>query len=232
MPDTRLTWKEARDRIHQMILSGRYRPGDKLPRDADFAEELNCARSTIQRAMQDLSDNGLVERRRRGGTRVRTDPVTRTTLDIPITRHEVERKGSTYGYQLIHRETAVPPRRIQAVFGTNISESALRVQALHLADAHPYILEDRWISLKTVPEILKVDLEKTSANEWLVLNRPYNHLNIRFYAERTDATRARLLATEWNAALLIIERTTWIAGAPITTVKASTMPGYQLISRS
>ena len=88
----RLSWKYVRDEIHHEILSGRYGPGDRLPRDADIANQLNCARSTVQRAMQDLSDIGLVERRRKGGTRVHPEPVTRATLDIPITRHEVEKK--------------------------------------------------------------------------------------------------------------------------------------------
>ena len=69
MKTNRLSWKNVRDEIHEAILSGRYGPGDRLPRDADIAEDLNCARSTVQRAMQDLSDSGLVERRRKGGTK-------------------------------------------------------------------------------------------------------------------------------------------------------------------
>ncbi|MEM8871665.1 MAG: winged helix-turn-helix domain-containing protein, partial [Pseudomonadota bacterium] len=75
----RLSWRDVRTEIHESILNGRYGPGDRLPRDADIAEELRCARSTVQRAMQDLSDSGLIERRRKGGTRVRTHPVTRAT---------------------------------------------------------------------------------------------------------------------------------------------------------
>ncbi|WP_193555903.1 GntR family transcriptional regulator [Marimonas lutisalis] len=232
MPDTRRSWKEVRDRIHQKILSGQVRPGDKLPRDADIAAEMNCARTTVQRAMQDLADSGLVERRRKGGTHVRRDPVTRATLDIPITRNEVEQKGNTYGYQLIGRETLAPPHSVQAAFGQNLPGPMLHVQALHLADARPYILEDRWICLQTAPEILDVDLSETSANEWLVMNKPYDDLTLRFYAEKADEKRATLLGTDPGDALLVIERTTWISGAPITTVKSSTEPGYQLISRS
>lgn len=232
MSEPRRSWKEVRDQIHQTILAGRFKPGDKLPRDTDFAEELNCARSTVQRAMQDLSDNGLVERRRKGGTRVRPDPVTRATLDIPLTRNEVERRGSIYGYQLISQEISIPPHSVQALFGLGKSKKMLRIQAVHLADARPFIYEDRWISLETVPEILGIDLESTSANEWLVLNKPYDSLNVRFYAEKADAQRAEVLSTHLDEALLIIERTTWISGAPITTVKASTIPGYQLISQS
>ena len=36
----RLSWKYVRDEIHHEILSGRYGPGDRLPRDADIADQL------------------------------------------------------------------------------------------------------------------------------------------------------------------------------------------------
>jgi GntR family histidine utilization transcriptional repressor len=228
--DARLSWKDVRNQIHDAILSGRYAPGDRLPRDADIAEDLNCARSTVQRAMQDLSDSGLVERRRRGGTRVRPDPVTRATLDIPITRIEVEQKGGRYGYQLIRRSEGEPPRPVLAAFGLTRPQPMLRVEALHLSDGRPYMLEDRWISLETAPEILDVDLSRDSANEWLVLNKPYSRGDLRFYAQTADARTADLLATEPGAALFVIDRTTWIEDAPITTVKAVTAPGYQLLT--
>jgi GntR family histidine utilization transcriptional repressor len=228
----RLSWKDVRDEIHEAILSGRYGPGDRLPRDADIAQDLNCARSTVQRAMQDLSDSGLVERRRKGGTRVRSEPVTRATLDIPITRREVEQKGGRYGHQLIRRSTTDSPRSVMATFELTEPHPMLRVEALHLSDGRPYILEDRWISLETVPEVSGVDLTTQSANEWLVLNRPYNRCDLRFYAISANSRVADLLQIETGAALFVVERTTWIDKAPITTVQAITTPGYQLLTRS
>ena len=99
----RLSWTDVRDEIRARIQNRTYVAGDKLPRDEDIALELGCARTTVHRAMQDLSQIGLVERKRKGGTQVRTDPVTRATFDIPITRCEVEQRGSKYGYQLISR---------------------------------------------------------------------------------------------------------------------------------
>ncbi|WP_103765002.1 GntR family transcriptional regulator [Roseovarius confluentis] len=228
--DSRLSWKDVRDRIHEQILTGRYGPGDRLPRDADIAEDLSCARSTVQRAMQDLSDSGLVERRRKGGTRVRAEPVTRATLDIPITRREVEQRGARYDYQLISRRTAPAPRGVLAAFGLSRSRPMLRVEALHLSDGRPYIFEDRWICPETSPEVRDLDFTGQSANEWLVLNKPYTRLDLRFYAISANPRQADLLDTEPGAALLVIERTTWVDEAPITTVKAITTPGYQLLT--
>lgn len=227
----RHSWREVRDRIHARILDRTWKPGDKLPRDEDIAEEFGCARSTVHRAMRDLSESGIVERRRRGGTTVRSDPVTRATLDIPITRLEVEARGGRYGYQMLRREIAEAPPAVAANFGLTAPHRMLRVEALHLADGRPYIREDRWIDLETVPEIAEVDLTRQSANEWLVRNRPYNRFQVRLYAHNASAADAAEMGLAEGAALLIIERTTWNGADPITTVRATTHPGYQLVSR-
>lgn len=226
----RLSWKEVRDQIKAGILDRTYSPGDKLPRDADIADQLGCARSTVQRAMRDLSDAGLVERKRKGGTHVRMDPVTRATVDIPITRREVEKRGSIYGYHLIDQGTVETPREIIGKFEQSEPTEMLRVRALHLADHKPHIYEDRWICTDTVPEIVPVDLSHESANEWLVRNKPYTRCDLRFYAISADAQIAEILNVQENSALLVIERTTWIGTAPITLVKAYTAPGYELLT--
>ncbi len=228
----RLSWKVVRDQIRDQILDRTYGPGDKLPRDADIAALYGCARSTVQRAMQDLSDSGLVERKRKGGTHVRADPVTRATLDIPITRLEVEERGRIYGYQLIDKRMMELPRDVAAKFGPPVPDRMLRVQALHLADHRPYIFEDRWVCTQTVPEILEVDLTARSANEWLVRNKPYTRCDLRFFAISADAETARMLDITTGSALLVIERTTWIGPDPITSVRSITSPGYQLLTHS
>lgn len=227
----RLSWKNVRDAIHERILDSTYGPGDKLPKDEHLAEELGCARTTVQRAMRDLSDSGIVERRRKGGTHVRADPVTRATLDIPITRREVEQKGAAYGYQLVKQASEEIPLPIAAKFELSTPTTMLHIEALHLADQRPYIYEDRWVSEHTVPEIAGVDLTIESANEWLMRNRPYSRCDLRFFAIKANEYHAQLLGTSPNEALFVIERTTWIGKDPITTVKAVTTPGYQLLTQ-
>lgn len=229
---TRHSWTEIRDRILARIHDSSYLPGDKLPRDEEFADEFGCARSTVHRAMRELADTGIVERRRKGGTTVRRDPVTRATLDIPITRLEVEQKGAAYRYQLIRQSVQPSAPGIMANFGLHQPRDMLRVEALHLADNRPYIFEDRWICLETVPEIRDVDLGRESANEWLVRQRPYSRCDLRLYARKGTERDAAVLGSAVGDALFVMERTTWIGDEPITSLRAVTRPGYQLYTRS
>lgn len=230
--EMRLTWTEVRDEIRTRILNRTYAPGDRLPRDEDIAAELGCARTTVHRAMQALSLAGLVERKRKGGTHVLTDPVSRATFEIPITRREVELRGAKYNYQLIGRDLAQSPISVMARFGLQRPVQMLHVVALHLADNRPYILEDRWIDVQSTPQILEVDLTKESANEWLVRHKPYSRIEVRFSAMNADGETAQLLSAPVGSALFVIERTTWIGQAPITAVQAVAAPGYQLAARN
>lgn len=227
----RTSWKEIRKAIHGRLLNADYLPGDRLPRDEDWARELGCSRATVQRAMRDLAVSGAVERRRKGGTFVSVNPVTRATLDIPITRLEVEEKGALYGYQLVDRKMVLPPANVAARLGLSRARRLLRIEALHFADHRPYLFEDRWVCPQTVPDIADVDLETESANEWLVRNKPFSRADLRFYAIAADDRLGGLLDAEPGAALFVIERTTWIGDAPITTVTAVTAPGYQLLTQ-
>lgn len=229
---SRLSWTDVRDTIRARILDRTYAPGDKLPRDEDIAAELGCARVTVHRAMQDLSQGGLVERKRKGGTQVRANPVTRATFEIPITRLEVEARGCIYGYRLISREIAAAPPSICARFGLQRPSPMLQVKALHLADDKPYILEDRWVDTTSNPDVMAVDLDRQSANEWLVRNKPYSRVDVRFHAVNAEGDVARHLATTPGRALLVIERTTWHGANPITTVQSVAAPGYQVSAQT
>ena len=230
--EMRLSWTEVRDEIRTRILNRTYAPGDRLPRDEDIAAELGCARTTVHRAMQALSLAGLVERKRKGGTHVLTDPVSRATFEIPITRREVELRGAKYNYQLISRDLARSPISVMARFGIQRPAQMLHVVALHLADNRPYILENRWIDVQSTPQILDIDLTKESANEWLVRHKPYSRIEVRFSAMNADGETAQHLSAPVGSALFVIERTTWIGQAPITAVQAVAAPGYQLAARN
>ena len=178
--------------------------------------------------MRSLADSGIIERRRKGGTIVRRNPITRAILDIPVTRLEIEQSGSIYGYHMIECRRLLSPVAISAVMELAEREEMLNVKALHLSDGRPYLFEDRWISLETVPEISGVDLKRQSANEWLVYNRPFSRCSVQIFAHQASKEDAAQMLVEKGSALLVLERTTWINDAPITHVQSITAPGYRL----
>ncbi|MBN2501046.1 MAG: GntR family transcriptional regulator [Anaerolineales bacterium] len=56
--------------IRQLIASGEYAAGDKLPSMRDMAQRWDCTAGTVRRAYAQLTREGLVSAHRGGGTRV------------------------------------------------------------------------------------------------------------------------------------------------------------------
>jgi GntR family transcriptional repressor for pyruvate dehydrogenase complex len=59
---------EAIDKIKEMITSGRLRPGEKLPREADLAAELGLSRNSLREAVKALSLINVLDVRQGHGT--------------------------------------------------------------------------------------------------------------------------------------------------------------------
>src|SRR5204863_3738765 len=59
---------EAIDKIKEMIISGRVRPGSKLPREADLAAELGLSRNSLREAVKALSLINVLDVRQGDGT--------------------------------------------------------------------------------------------------------------------------------------------------------------------
>jgi DNA-binding FadR family transcriptional regulator len=61
---------EAIDQLKEMIVSGRLRPGDRLPREADLAGDLGVSRSSLREAVRALSLVRVLDVRQGDGTYV------------------------------------------------------------------------------------------------------------------------------------------------------------------
>lgn len=225
---TSITWQSVQAEALRRIRSREWPPGGQIPHEADLATELGCARATVNRALRDLAEAGLLERRRKAGTRVPLNPVRRATLEIPIIRQDVEGRGQAYGYRLLDRQSALPPPEIAQSLGLRTSAPMIHILALHLSEGAPFCLEDRWVNPVAVPEITETDLTQMSANEWLVQNAAFSAGDFAFGAVNASAEVAGHLNCSAGAALFTVDRTTWAAALAITSVRLTYAPGYQM----
>ena len=225
---TAISWQSVQAEALRRIRSREWPPGGQIPHEADLAAELGCARATVNRALRDLAEAGLLERRRKAGTRVPLNPVRKATLDIPIIRQDIEDRGQTYGYRLLEQQNAAPPAEICAKLALKPKSRMIHILALHLAEGLPFCLEDRWVNPLAVPDLAKADLSGISANEWLVQNAAFSAGDFAFGAVNATADVAAHLNCAANDALFTVDRTTWAAALPITAVRLSYAPGYQM----
>ena len=220
-------WLAVHEELTRRIREREWQPGDQVPGEADLAVELGCSRSTVNRAMRELAAAGLLDRRRKAGTRVAEYPVSRARLAVPVIRLEVEARGARWSHVLLERKLAKPPVSIRGRMNLSGSD-ALLLRGVHFADGSPLIFETRWIGTEAVPAALEVDFDTISANEWLVRNAPFTHGDMAFFAEAAQDEEAECLGIEPGSPIFLAERLTWNGDRAITWVRLCHAPGYRM----
>ena len=224
------SWTSIQSDVLARIRAREWQPGDRIPDEADLALHYGCARATVNRALQALAEAGYIDRKRKAGTRVALHPVRKATLEIPITRLEIEGLGMTYRHVLLEARHCAPTAEHQARLGLSADAAMIRLRALHNADGAPFLYEDRYVSLEATPAIAAADLTGISANEWLVQNASFTRGSFAFSATSASAMEAATLGCPEGTALVVVHRTTWDHERPITDVRLTYAPGYQLRS--
>ena len=231
MTDTRIRFRDVKAQILDRIRAGEWGPGALLPGEVDLAYEFGCARATVNRALRELADDGVIDRRRKAGTRVKHIRAREAKFAIPLVRAEVEASGAIYRYALVSRKKVKAEDWLAARLGLKSGATMLELICMHYADAAPYQYEHRWVNVAAVPEIEQADLNAISPNEWLVNAVPYTDVDLSFSAIAADEALARFLETKTGTPVFQAERTTWLDKQPVTHAVLDFAPGYRMATR-
>ena len=222
--------QQIRASMLERIQSGEWGLGELIPGEVELAKEYDCARTTVNRALQALADQGLLKRKRKGGTRIIDMPVRCAKLEIPIIREEIQATGHAYQHRLLQMKARTPPTSVRAKLRLADTTQALYSETLHLADTRPYAHETRWLNKAALPEIEHAKLDEISLNEWLVQTIPFSNGDVAFSAINAPKHIAAAMDIKEDCALFQVERTTWIGETFITTVKTVYHAGFQRYS--
>lgn len=221
-------YQQIKTQVLMRIRDDIWPPGSFLPTEVDLADMFGCARATVNRALRELAEEGVLDRRRKAGTRVRLSPLRKAEFVIPLIREEIEASGSTYGYVLVSRDVTPAPGWLAAAFGIPLGAEVLHLRCLHLCDEDPFQVEERWINLDTVPSARSADFRAMGPNEWLVREVPFTDVEVSFGAVAASEEVAALLAVTKGAAVFEVERKTWLEGQAVTLARMWFRPGYRM----
>lgn len=225
------TYREVKADMLEKITLGIWAPGSVIPKEIELAEIYDCARATVNRAMRELAEDGIVERKRKAGTRVRMAPVRQARFEIPVVRKEIESLGREYRYALVRKAVIRAPDWLRARLKLNDGDTVLHLTCMHYADGIPYQFEDRWINLGLLPNAAEMDFTYAGPNEWLVATIPFSDAEISLMAVEANAELAEHLDCSNGDALFQAERSTWWEGKAITFVRLTFRRGHRMTTR-
>jgi GntR family transcriptional regulator, histidine utilization repressor len=220
-------WEEIRAEVLRRIRLRDWPPGALIPREEALAEEFGVARATVNRALRDLAEAGVIERKKRAGTRVAELPVRRARLEIPVIRLDVVGRGLPYDFKLLADRLTPAPVPVTARLGLPEGQPMRYLETLHLAGGRPFVLETRWLNPAALPSV--PDFARISANEWLVTHVSLVSGDIAFTAEPASPREAEVMGVPRGTALLVAERTTQGTGGPVTFVRLAHASGHRVV---
>ena len=171
--------------------------------------------ATVNRAMQALAETGVIERRRKVGTRVADHP--RVQLVRSLLRRELEAAGHVYGYRYLSSAEVTPPADVARNMLVRNSETLLFNRGVFLSDGAPYCCEERWTNTYAAPGLNAETLAKTSACEWLLGHVPLNRATISIGVCSAEAEFiGAALGIAADEPVLQLERLEWLNNMPVS----------------
>lgn len=117
------------------ILDGTFPKGSQLPTEKQLSREFGISRITAKRSLDELSEEGLVERRRGKGTHVvyeyRPEPVHAPLVGM---LQEIESIARSSRAIVLDGDMLQPPQRIREEFGLRPGETALYLSRVRERD--------------------------------------------------------------------------------------------------
>lgn len=227
---TPVTWAGIRGVIMERITHGIYPPGSLIPTEQEFAAEFGSARATVNRALTSLAERGVVERRRRVGTRVvlGLEPRTHST-SLPVFRDLVEERGGRFSFQFLGCVKRPTPPEVQERLFQSTAEDLSECCTLMCADETVICAERRWTDTAFLPELTEDLLATTTANEWLACNASISLCERTLSARRAGEVEAdRMLGCPADTPVLVSDSTLWIGTQPVSRTVHSFAPGFQM----
>jgi GntR family histidine utilization transcriptional repressor len=223
---------EIRRALASRIMSGDWRPGHRVPSEHELMAQYRCSRMTVNKALSALASSGLIIRKRRSGTFVASPQSQETVLEIHDIQAEVTARGQDYRHLVLSRRVRKATRKEIERLAIDPAARVLALLVLHYASELPFVLEDRLISLATVPEAEAEEFDSSPPGTWLLAHIPWTQAEHTIRAESADEILAAKLGVDAGAACLVVERKTWRAGSPVTWVRLC-YPGdrHQLVAR-
>lgn len=210
---------KIRSDIERRILTGVWAPGHRIPFEHELTLEYGCSRMTVSKALSELVQEGLIERRRRAGSFVCRPRVLSAVLEIADIRAEIGALGRDYRYELGRAKRRAAKVIDLKRLGVRAAKQVLAIHCRHYADGVPFAVEDRLINLDAVPEAGEADFATEPPGTWLLAHVPWTEAEHAISAMAADRTTAAALQIAIGAACLVIDRHTWRGGRTLTAVQ-------------
>nr|WP_319569130.1 GntR family transcriptional regulator [Cohaesibacter marisflavi] len=216
--------------ISTMIRSKEWPPGHLLPTETELAAQFDCARATVNRALGELAEEQIIDRRRKAGSRVRDGRERMANLKIQFPCREIEAMGKDHRYVSLKREMCALPMLLQNIGETGLEDQCLRTEGVHYASEAPFQFERSWFRRNAFPELFQEGGKVKAPCITLLEKNPFYHGSLCVSASKANHIEARHLGIKVGEPLINKEYilTDGLEGTPVAVMQIRYKPDYSI----
>ena len=160
-------YAQIKNHIKAQLESGLWRVGERIPSEAQLSEDFSVSRMTARRAVQELADEGLLERSVGAGTFVTQPPSPISAVELPDFNKQFSFSNPQYSNRIIALEAIAAERDIAALLGLAEGELSYHSVIVHSIATVPMQWEECFVSPELVPAYLKQNYQKVSPQAYI-----------------------------------------------------------------
>jgi GntR family histidine utilization transcriptional repressor len=233
MTKTIPAYQRIKNAILDNIHSGKWQAGNAISTEMALAEEFGVSRMTVNRALKELSEERVLERRQGSGTFVAQQQFNHTFVEVRNIAEDLKSANRDYEAKVVSKRAVTAPMlddELRRKFGidematvthTDASDAPIlyEVKIIHVADGQPIQFEERWVDAKKVPEFIEQDFTVVNTSDYLVAKIPLESGSYTIRALAAPAEVADALQIAAQSPTLVLRRQTYSAGQVVTFVK-------------
>jgi len=216
--------------ILRHVTNGDWPPLSRIPSENELAGKFGMSRMTVNRAVRELTDAGVVTRLQGVGTFVAGPKAESAMFEVRSIRDEVVARGQRHTIDVLICERVAARPATARQFGLPTGTELFHSRLLHRANGQPLQLEDRFVNPTCAPDYLDIDFHVEIPHQYLMRTAPLQRIEHVIEAEAADKRLARALEVEPGAPLLTLSRRTWSRGYVASHVRLTHPAGkYRFI---
>jgi GntR family histidine utilization transcriptional repressor len=210
--------------VRDRISSGQWKPGDAVPSEAALVEQFRVSRMTVNRALRELSTEGLVTRAQGSGTRVAQLHRISSTLRIRDVQEEVAERGHVHGMRVLTKERIKANADMARSLMLRSGSLVFHTTILHLENGVPIQCEDRYVNPVAAPGYLGANFSVETPTRYLLKHAPLTQASYSIEACRPTAQEATWLSIAPDEPCLTMIRRT-VSGLHVASLVRLIYPG-------
>lgn len=217
-------YEQVKAFIKTRISAGTWKPGDPVPSEAVLAAQFGVSRMTVNRALREMSAEGLVTRVQGSGTRVAELHRISSRLTIRDIHEEVTERGHLHTTRVLKVEAEKASADLARTLGLRTGARVFHTVLVHLENDVPIQYEDRYVNPAAAPDFLNTDFTRTTPTHHLLQHAPLTEASYSIEACLPTAQEARQLGIKRGEPCLAMMRRT-VSGAHVASVARLIYPG-------